>query len=192
MRPLHVGLILAALVLVGVGALFLMSGGSPFSRGHHEWRIVVEPQGEGTWALFAPRIMGGDEDAARALDAMLSELTVTEGRAGFALDHMRIRIDGEGRAVLVARREFSSMDAVGEREAFSRWSVPALNVTHVEGPALDVTWSVDFSGGEGHTCWATQALRASVASGESRSLAVAEGPSPPPGSGARPWPVLCA
>jgi hypothetical protein len=189
MRPLYVVLILGALVVVGAGGLYMMTEGAMFSRGHHDWRVVVEPDGGGAWALFVPRIMASDGDTGEPLDAMLSTLAVTE--AGFALDHMRMRIDGEGRAVLVARSEFSGMGPVGEREAFSHWRVTNLSLMHAGGPPLDVTWAVDFSGGEGHTCWSSATYRARVEGNATADL-MADAATGPPGDAMRPWPVLCA
>lgn len=116
MRALHVALVLAALLVVGAGGLYVMTEGAMFSRGHHEWRVVVEPDGEGEWALFVPRIMASDDDPSAPLDAMLGTLAVTEGKAGFSLDHMGMRVDGAGRAVLLARSEFGGMGPVAERE----------------------------------------------------------------------------
>lgn len=187
MRPLHVGLVLGAVAIALAGLAYVFTEGAMFSTGHHEWRIEVAPEGEGAWALYVPRIVAEDASSMEPLDEMLSTIEVVEGRAGFALDHVRMRIDGEGNATLAARREFNGFGDTGSREAFSRWMVANMTATHVEGPPLAVTWAVDFSGGEGHTCWGKGEFHARVADGGNATLDAGQR-----SAMARPWDVVCA
>lgn len=177
---------LAVLAMIAVPGLLLAKDVDWTPTARHTWTIAV--RGDGPWRVLAPALAIGPEASASdsaALDALLATLAVAEGNATFSLVGDALRIEGSGEATLRADRRVEG----DEREAFNDWRAPA-NVTREddgESP-LALSWSVSFSGGDGHACWADAQAVVTLAAGETRALFDPARASLP----GRPWNSVCA
>lgn len=183
---------MARLTLLPVVALVFLAGCLGLgSRAEHVWSVALEPLEEGAYTLEIPFLVAaGGED--RTLDALRQGVRVTAGDATitWAGEGSVLIVEANGAVALEARHQFRG--DVGQREAFSSWTIPREDIRRADGggPPVHVAWTVDFSGGEGHTCWAEAHLEAHVPSDGAASL-TAQGTEPGPGSGT-PWATECA
>lgn len=177
--------ILSALALVGIASV--LAEGGLFSRSHHAWSVTIHPAGEGPWSVEVPRLVnttspfsGGNESLAR----LLATLRVESGRATFTLRPDALAISGEGDATVGA-----SWRGPRGAEGFADWRASGANATSLSGPAVEIGWRVDLSGGRGHTCWAKAEHSVRLEPGTSQQLPVSSAPTEPQ---VRLWQTECA
>lgn len=178
-------LALGLLSLVTVPML-LLGDGAP-QRAEHSWRATLEPSGDEPYVVHVPFVSPTTENGEWLAERLREALRVESGEATFRLSDDGASLLVEGRGDVTLAGVVSYYGDVGRREAFNGLALVEPNVTLLAGgPAsMDVAWSVDFSGGTGHTCWARETLRAAVRSGESVSILR------PDGDG-RAWLTACA
>lgn len=120
----------------------------------HRWSAAIHPEDGGPWEIELPFLIAVQDRALPPLEALREQINVLPGSLQIDwLDHPEghLHIRGQGPATLEAHRTFRG--DVGEREAFLDWHAAGGEVRSLAGGALNITWSVDHSGGTGHTCW---------------------------------------
>ena len=175
--------VVAVLVVVAVpsGFLYVALGLQEPQQAHHVWAVEVRPEGPGPYVLRVPFLNetgSSDQPEQRSarhravLDMMIAALRPDGLTAGLADDRRSLVLRGDGPGAV--RSEVAYYGDVGWREvnfdAFDR------EVTMASGPGrAAVTWHMSLSGGEGHSCWTTADMAATVAPGGNATLA---GPDP--------------
>lgn len=144
-----IGLLLLLGGLGGALALLFGIGDGTFGDpAVHRATIALEPESPGAYVVILTPFDATEADAQAPLDAFLATARVIEGNAHVVIVGDRLRIEGEGRAVIVLDRSFLGPG----REAFTHWTF-ADDGLRVTGVAVTATIAFDLSGGTGHTCW---------------------------------------
>ena len=138
----------------------------------HRWMVSIQPETDEPYEIDVPFLVTNpdSERYVPPLEALRERIVMQPGGQIEWLDGPEgyLRISGQGPLVVEAKRSFDG--GVGEREAFLGWRVAGNQVHSVTGGPLTVTWSVDHSGGTGHTCWASATWVAEVDAGATAPL----------------------
>jgi hypothetical protein len=144
----------------------------------HRMTLLLEPDGPGLYELDVPFIMAHrhQEDRMVVLEEFRDSVRVISGDAVFEWTENRTRfvVSGSGPVVIEANRTF--MGDVQEREAFFDWQMTDLEIRRAVSSevTIRVEWDIDFSAGEGHSCWAWQTFRAVLDAGSTRAVFLPE------------------
>lgn len=193
LAPGALGLLLVVLTFAAGGfALIEVGTGNTGAPASYRFTVALEPSGPGTYTATVPLPTGGDTARAASPvgEAFLDQLEVTAGDASIEqVSPDRLRIEAKGPVTVEARYAF--WGSIGHREAFTDWRL--ANATATRGPGgpanVTVVWSVDFSGGQGHTCWAAGSANVTLAPDQAGPLRAGGGGE---GETARPWMAACA
>lgn len=195
--PAALGVLLVVLSIAGGGfALVEASAGNTTSPATYTYRVTIDAEpGEPTRLGVPFPVAGEDDDAGKVaiLSTFESKLRIVEGDGEVATPEPGWAvIEAEGPVTVEARYAF--WGDIGAREAFSDWRL--ANATVARGPAgeanVTVDWLVDFSGGEGHTCWAHGEARATVAPGGNATLELPDSEAGDETDGVPRWSAYCA
>lgn len=170
-----------ALALTIAAALMAAGCTSPWGgeRAEHRWSVAIDAAGDDTYSVEVPFLTaeGAQPGRVQILDALRERVQVRAGDAEltWVRNGTHLRIDAQGPVEVAAVHSFRG--SVEEREAFLSWRMASEEVVRAgQGPAVDVDWAIDFSGGKGHTCWAEAQRTARLDPGDARApLAGGEG-----------------
>lgn len=167
-------------------SVFPLVEGSAFTQAEHSWRARLEPADpSASYEVVVPFLSAQSERGLASLAGVERSLRVEEGDATVTLDREMgvVRVVARGPVTLAASHAFYG--AIGARESFHDYEVrnPEATLVRTEpDTTVHLTWSVDLSGGGGHTCWGSATHEVDLRGGEPTALLRAE----------RAWSTVCA
>lgn len=183
-------------LLGGVFGLVEVTAGQAAGPAVYRWGIHADPSGEGPYTVSIPfpnasAADPSDETARILLEELRDRVHAAGSQANltWSQDGSRVIVEAEGAVTL--RSTYAFYGSVGAREAFTDYQTNRTLERGSAGPAnLTVSWTVDFSGGRGHTCWARGAWQVALAPGEAAPFV--EELEDVDADPRRPWGIVCA
>lgn len=167
-------LLLLPAVYGATTAVVSLTEGTLASEATQAWSVSFEPDAAGAYVLIVPFFEVDEHRAPEpharvTLDTLRDSIRLAAGQAAVAFvdDGRAIEVRGEGPIRIEARIAFYGPG----NEGFLRYRLPDTPVSlDAQAPPGQFVVEVDFSGGTGHTCWATGSTSLMLAPGESAML----------------------